>query len=438
MGSISAALGAASASLLGAMPVHANESPWLVDSALLMYSESDGRVQAVEPIVSMKKDMGDEHYLNLKFTLDTLTGASPNGAIPSKETKTFTGPSGKSNYTIASGKQPLDDSFHDTRAAFNIGWEQPLGDNNRVSVGANYSKEYDFSSAGINAAIARDFNSKNTTLSLGLNLESDTVNAVGGIPEPLSYSLSSVNNGDNSINNLDRKSSDTKKVNDILLGVTQIINRHWLTQLNYSYSAVSGYQNDPYKILSVVDVNGNLVNNPDNMTNDLSLYENRPDTRKRQSIFWNNKIHLTEDVIDISVRHYSDDWGIKSNSIDMRYRYQIGSQSYLEPHYRYYTQTAADFYHPFLVSGTNVVNREASVDYASSDPRLAKFNATTLGIKWGYVLGSNSEFNIRVEQYKQVGTSMPSEAKNMSALSGLDLYPGLKATSVLVGYSFEF
>ena len=64
------------------------------------------------------------------------------------------------------GEVPLDDSFKDTRAALNLSWEQPWGDRNKISVGGNISKEYDFTSLGLNAAIARDFNNKNTTLSL--------------------------------------------------------------------------------------------------------------------------------------------------------------------------------------------------------------------------------------------------------------------------------
>jgi len=438
-GPVRLALAAASASLLSGAVVHADENPWLADSGLLVYSESGGRVQAVEPIVSLKKDMGDEHYLAMKFTFDSLTGATPNGALPSKSTKTYTGPSGQKSYTTTVGELPLDDSFKDTRSAFNISWDQPLGERNRVTVGANISHEYDFDSTGFNAAFARDFNDKNTTLSIGLGMESDTIKAVGGIPDAFTSppSTPSSDDDDNNINKQIRASSDTKKVNDILLGVSQVMNRRWLTQLNYSRSTASGYQSDPYKILSVVDTHGDTINDSNGAS--LLLYENRPSDRARQSIYWSNKIHISDmDIVDVSYRHYWDDWGITSETLDLRYRIAVSEHAYFEPHLRYYTQTGADFYRPFLVSGSDVINGVAQLDYASSDPRLAKLKGTTLGLKWGYELGRNSEFNIRVEQYKQTGDSMPAEAKNMPALSGLDLYPGLTATSLMVGYSFEF
>ena len=100
----------------------------------------------------------------------------------------------------------------------------------------------------------------------------------------------------------------------------------------------------------------------------------------------------------------TDDWGIKSHTLDLRYRFELGNDSYLEPNVRFYTQTAADFYHYFLVQG------QATPQFASADPRLGQFDATTFGIKYGKALSKDSEFSVRVEQYAQTGNSSPSEA----------------------------
>lgn len=428
--SVRLALAAASSSLL-AGAAHAEEkTPWLVDSALAVYSESDSRVTAVEPIVSLRKDMGGERTLGLKLTLDSLTGASPNGAIAANEVQTFTGPSGNGSYDAGKGKTPLDTEFKDTRTAIAISWEQPWGERNLVSFGGNISKEYDFTSAALSTAIARDFNNKNTTLSLGINLETDTIDAVGGIPDP----LTSLKVGQNP----EHKSGGTenKTVNDFLLGVTQVMNRHWLTQLNLSVGSSSGYHSDPYKILSVLNTDGSLATNPEDANSKWYLYDSRPDSRSRQSLYWGNKIHLTEDVIDISYRYYTDDWGIKSHTLDFRYRYEFGGNMYLEPHVRWYSQTAADFYHLYLNKDMDTSSAESAIAYASSDTRLGEFTGTTFGLKYGIALGRNNEFNIRVEQYTQ--TYKASAPATMTALKGLDLAPDLTAMTVLVGYSFEF
>ena len=39
-----------------------------------------------------------------------------------------------------------------------------------------------------------------------------------------------------------------------------------------------------------------------------------------------------------------DDWGVTSQTLDARYHWNFSPNSYLEPHVRYYTQSAADFY----------------------------------------------------------------------------------------------
>ncbi|HNC86628.1 MAG TPA: DUF3570 domain-containing protein, partial [Agitococcus sp.] len=137
-----AALAAASCGLLGiatttahAEDTSADSKKWQVDTAVLYYAEDNGRVTAAEPIVNFKKDYGDERVLNLKVTLDSLTGASPNGATSSSQPQTFTGPSGNKTYTTAPNSQPLDGEFKDTRAAVHANWEQPLGEDYKASVG---------------------------------------------------------------------------------------------------------------------------------------------------------------------------------------------------------------------------------------------------------------------------------------------------------------
>ena len=76
--------------------------------------------------------------------------------------------------------------------------------------------------------------------------------------------------------------------------------------------------------------------------------------------------------------------------------------------------------------------------YESSDSRLAAFHAITYGVKYAQKLpglGSRaeSEFSIRAEYYQQtldVRTPIP------AALQGLDLYPGVKAILVQIGWRF--
>jgi hypothetical protein len=97
------------------------QQPLQLDSALLYYKENAGRVQVVEPTVSLKKDFGDLRILDGTVTIDTLSGATPNGAIPSRKPQTFAGPSSSTLtpkpgskgklYTAAPGSLPQDPYF---------------------------------------------------------------------------------------------------------------------------------------------------------------------------------------------------------------------------------------------------------------------------------------------------------------------------------------
>lgn len=118
------ALAQASAALVGALalPAQAEDNGWQVDTAALYYKEADNRVTAVEPVVNLKKDFGDEQVFNFKLVLDTLSGASPNGAAPANVAQTFSGPSGGNAKVTPAGKLPLDEAFEDRRVALSSSW----------------------------------------------------------------------------------------------------------------------------------------------------------------------------------------------------------------------------------------------------------------------------------------------------------------------------
>jgi hypothetical protein len=280
---ISGALAAATCTLLGTSlpePVQAQEDPgWNFDTALLYYGEDNDRVQDLSFSVLGTRTFLDDRTLTLGLTADALTGASPNGALPQSFVQTFTQPSGKDTFDTPANELPIDDTFRDTRVALTASWQQPLGRMYQLSVGASASKEYDYLHLGLNAKLSRDFNNKNTTLSGGFAVASDTVDPEGGVPTGLSQML---NVGDLS----NRRGSESKELFDVIFGVTQVINRNFVAQLNYSYSDSSGYLSDPFKIVSLVDgITGDAVANlptPSDGPSHIYLYEHRPDARWRK------------------------------------------------------------------------------------------------------------------------------------------------------------
>lgn len=420
--SVKSALLAASCSLLGSQ---ASAENWEFEGAIMYYGESD-RVQALEGIVQAKKALKNDREFNAKLVVDSLTGASANGAVPQQEAQTFTSPSGNGQYSASADETPLDDTFLDTRFQVAGQWSQPLGESYTFSTGANFSNEYDYQSFSFNAMFGRYLNTKNTTLSLGVSYALDTIDAVGG--RPIGLSAMVVDNGqfaseqefDNAFEATRQNGgSDSKDTVDIVFGLTQVVSRRWITQMNIGFSSVDGYLTDPYKVISLVDDDGSAVS---------QHYESRPDSRSKQSFYVQSKYHFDKSIWDISYRLSDDDWGIQSHTIETRYRLLFANNSYFEPHLRFYQQKEADFYQPFL--------REEQVlpEFASADYRIGKLDAYTVGLKYGKKLKSGREYGVRLEYYSQApkdsGVSAPGQ------LQPAKLYPNVDA--LILQFDFKF
>ncbi len=389
---------------IAAPAMSAEETDWDIDSAILFYSEGNGRVSAVEPSVYASRQLQDDQRLDLRLVLDVLTGASPNGAHASSTAQTFTTPSGKDSYTTKAGETPLDDTFQDARVSFGVDWEVGIDRLSRITWGGSFSNEYDYRSLGLSATYARDFNNRNTTLSTAVAFNNDTIEPEGNIPSVLQPMV--VAGGQQNRDGTD----DDKTITDFMVGVTQVISRQTIMQLNLSFGQTDGYQNDPFKIVTVVDpasglpatVSGSSFFDTATTGNRPYVYESRPDTRDRTVLYFKTVHHFDEDVINFSYRYYDDDWEITSHTLDLRYRYEL-EDSYLQPHIRYYTQDAAEFYTHNLKLGVDVDPATGAVsrDYASNDYRLAELETVTVGLKYGVPIGDDSEFSIRGEVITQ-------------------------------------
>jgi hypothetical protein len=211
-----------------------------------------------------------------------------------------------------------------------------------------------------------------------------------------------------------------------LLGVTQVMTRNWLSEFNVSIDRFHGYLNDPYKFTSIINSAGGTTGYE---------YESRPVQRTRKSAYWENRVGWSSSLSTaLSLRYMSDDWGVRSDTVQLHLRWPLSNRDrYIEPTIRWYRQTAADFYMPFILNTEKPVT-----GYESPDSRLGAFHALTYGVKYAQKLpglGSRaeSEISIRAEYYQQTfNERLPVPA----GLQGLDLYPGLKAVLVQIGWRF--
>ncbi len=401
------------------------DASWDFDSAALVYNEKD-RVQIFEAAAAINADMGDDNTFGMTLAIDTMTGASPNGASTTDVDQVFTSPSGKTSYTVKAGELPTN-AFNDTRFAGGLKLGRALSRLVRHNMALNLSAETDYTSLGISDTFTFDTDNKLTTYSVGAGITFDFVNPGGGKPTGGSQipSSAAASSGGDDEGELSLFEGERKNLIDVLFGITKILSKKALVQLNYSITKSLGYLTDPYKMVSII--------NPTTGATNRILFENRPEDRLSQSIFTKFIYHLPEDIVHLSYRYFSDSWDVRSQTVDLNYYYQLGGGVYLQPHLRMYNQTAASFYYHSIPDQTTMP------EFMSADGRLADMNSSTVGLKLGMpyqLFERDGEFSIKFEQMTQTGDPYPANAIGLQ--QNYNLYPDLDVTMVQVGLSFKY
>lgn len=389
MNNIKNKLSIATCTLLGGTAQHASaiENSWDLDSSLLYYSEADDRVSVTKAMAFLTGDITAEDTVNVNLVLDTMSGATPTGAVRSKNSSvSFSSASGAGSSTVDGGSVDRV-SFNDTRLGIALSWSHSQDRLTTISYGGSLSVEKDYQSYGASINYSLDTEDRLTTYTAGFAGSFDEIyRKTDGTPEPLS-----VVDANNIFSNGERYSYD------FILGISKVLNRKTVGQLNYTISYSDGYHTDPYKVISETS----LVEDTD--TGEFAwaelnrYYEARPDNRLRHAIFTSlaHQYGDTGETVHASYRLYTDDWGISSNTLDLTHRTPLSPKSYIEPHFRYYQQSAADFFvHSFVNS--DVSTPIVLPEFASADNRLDEGVALTVGIEYGMKLSGGS-FRARFE-----------------------------------------
>ena len=367
------------------------------------------RNTGIELLIDASRPLSGGDQFTLGLQLDTLTGATPNGATASNVAQTFTQSSGAGSYRVEAGELPADDTHMDTRLAVEAGYSDQHSADLIINYDGHVSMEFDYLSFGFSNGYQIDFDRHNTSLFLGYSGEYNRVHPVGSTPTPLALMTPEGTLQNRGVAARTRTSAEGS------IGITQIIDQKSLFQLRLTHSHFSGYLNDPYKILSIID---------DQNTSSLGStieyrFENRPDSRDMDTLYFAYKRDLSNAVVDLSVRYSEDDWDITASTIDIRYRYRLSGGAYVQPHIRFYKQTEADFFrHSLPVS-------EGLPEFSSADTRLGAFDAFTFGIGYGSRLVNGKQHRFVAEFYTQDGDSNPDDAIGLQ--NQQDLFPSLKA-----------
>jgi hypothetical protein len=296
---------------LGAFAVHDAQGQSSVDTRFLFYKESGGRTEVLDPVILLNRDLGETYgQVGLLLGYDAISGASPTGAYPNSETTTSA-----SGHLITAGNFPQS-KYTDSRKSASLSYQRKFGAQ-LPSVDISYAKENDYVARGVGLSDAWTMAQGRGTLHFGLSFARDIV-------EPVTNPTT---------NPAGKNLQFPKSENGYSLGLSWILGERDLIDVSTSLMQLSGYLDDPYKVV------------PTGPTGATNLPDHRPDTRARRALVVKYGHHyLWDGAVNVIYRYYNDDWSIQAHTLEVTYDQHLFSDWIVAPQVRLYTQTAASFY----------------------------------------------------------------------------------------------
>jgi hypothetical protein len=246
-------------------------------------------------------------------------------------------------------------SMSDTRfypsASYSIQNEQ-----RGTTVGANaaFSKEFDYTSYGLGLNFTKSSKDNNIEFSAKVQAFFDTWKVI------YPYELKPVGYGSGADHDNGNMQFSPRNSYNASLSYLQVINKNAQIMFLFDPTYQSGLLATKYQRVF--------------FTNGGEQVENLPDTRFKIPLGVRVNYFLGDNLIIRSFyRYYQDDWGVKAHTIDLETPIKVTPFFSLSPFYRYYTQTAADYFAPYAA-------HNSAETFYTSDYDLSKFTSNFYGI----------------------------------------------------------
>lgn len=347
--------------LLPAVSLSAEEQ-FRFDTSYQTYDESGGRMFIESYYYRGEIFFSEDTSFRFQILRDAISGSTPLGALPGDPV------------------QPFLAEIDDVRTGVLAALSQQVGDH-RLELEVSNSRESDYLSQGISLSDKWELNQKNTTLSFGLNFLNDTI-VVRGTDD------------------------QNKKSYDLFFGASQLLDKNTILAANLTFGYAEGYLNDQYKLIQRTDT-VTLPGVPPFETTNL-YRENRPTSRLRGVLQLQGTRFFegADAALDAVVRLSQDDYGVFSHSLQVEWRQSLFKHFEIAPYFRYYQQTAADFYRQTLDGvdvGTPQTYPDGSGPNYSADYRLSSMATMSLGVKTRVKMTKNISLSLTYEHYDMFG-----------------------------------
>lgn len=401
---------------------------------LLNYYEQDGNHGAVMGgigdqslhdmvgAVKIKMPIDTNKIISISMSVDGYSSASSDMIDPQKA-------------SISSA------SYSDVRAYGNGSFTLLKPNDNSYTLGAGFSKEYDVTSISANAAWAKGFNNNNQVLSIAATGLYDKWMQIYPIEMR---------------NRVDPLKDDVRKTFGANLSYAVVLNKRMQMSVTYDFIYQQGLLSTPFHRV-LFDTTGiadkifqdqgmSLFEHDANEDGNIDVYdyyqnhevvksgfpvqdiERLPDFRYKHAFgVRNNWYPLSWMIVRSYARYYFDSFGIESYTASIEVPVKLSRFFSVYPFYRYYSQSAADYFKPIL-------QHNSTDQFYTSDYDLSKFDSHKigLGMRISPAFGIYHREDAILGRYDITFKSFDLRVAKYSRSDGLDAY------LITAGFGFKF
>jgi len=271
-----------------------------------------------------------------------------------------------SPFSASSGASQSDVLVH-----FNPSYEHSSQDRNSVfSAQAYVSSEYDYFSIGFGGGYARLFNEKNTEIAASFQVFLDKWNPQYPVELRDGFFDSRITGIGTYNPAFEAFSDETRNSYALSLSFSQILGKRMQGSIFMDVVSQKGLLGTPHQRVYFGDSNDFFIE-------DFQLADNveqLPDNRFKIPIGARLNYYLSDLIVLRSYyRYYSDDWGITAHTASLEAPIKLSDKFTLYPNYRYYKQTAADYFYEKDMAVSNL-------DFYTSDYDLSAYNSHQYGM----------------------------------------------------------
>jgi len=355
--------------------------------------------------------LNDDDVLAIDATISAYSSASSSNLNPFSGASSDdeygggggTGPTKGSPWTIASGA-----SQSDIWANANFSYSHSSDDRNTISnAHLSIANEFDYFSFGFGAGLTKLFNQKNTEIGLSATVYLDNwrpaypteveeyVHSGGNLYTGFFDGVDILNQAGNVINksapNAWKTTRNTlvdgtaRKTHSFSLSFSQIINKRSQFSIFSDVVIQKGWLSNPMQRVYFSDKANFYIGTATDIPRYTSKantgvfqladdIERLPDSRVKIPVGIRYHYYINEHfVFKTYYRYYTDDWGLSSHTINVELPIKVGDKFTFYPNFRYYTQTAADYFAPYE-------QHVSTEKYYTSDYDLSAYSANQFGL----------------------------------------------------------